>query len=115
MLYGSRSIQDFGCDLFIRFNVCVYIKLLIAVGFCPHQKLLEAKLKRVYIEGEQARKAGRNPFETVNTDGRDEELAEEDLEERTERADANMAALLEEEAKAAMTGRKRKKKSRRWA
>lgn len=74
---------------------------------------MEAKLKRVYHEGEQGRRAGRNPFEIMHADGREEEVAEEDLEELTERADANMAALLEEEAKAAIAGRKRKKKNRR--
>ncbi|GMH39508.1 hypothetical protein BSKO_07406 [Bryopsis sp. KO-2023] len=81
-------------------------------GKTTRQQLLEAKLKRVFLEGEAARKAGRDPFEVV-TDSKDEE-PEEDLEELAERADANMAALLEEEeAKAVAAKRKRKKKNRK--
>jgi hypothetical protein len=59
----------------------------------PPQKLLDAKLKRVYAEGAAAKAAGRNPL----ADAEDDEVdATVDLEAEQALADAAMAALLEE-------------------
>eukprot|EP00803_Ostreobium_quekettii_P005725 evm.model.scf_27.14 EVM.evm.TU.scf_27.14 scf_27:99754-108258(-) len=72
------------------------------------QKLLEAKLKRVYLEGELARKAGKNPMDVAP-----KEEPEEDLELISAIADANMAALLEEEAAEAAKKEKKREKKRK--
>lgn len=77
------------------------------------QKLLEAKLKRVYCEGEAAKRSGKSILSTtINSE--EEYKHGGDLDELVERAEANMAALLEEEAKSTTSGRARKKKNRRY-
>jgi len=81
------------------------------------QKLLEAKLRRVYMRGEAARRSDKECYEdSWSKEGNQDE----DYEEKLERADANMAALLEEEAAEAAavenkrsSGRKKKKQSDR--
>jgi hypothetical protein len=61
------------------------------------QKLLDAKLKRVFQEGSAARAAGRNPL----ADARDEDAGgSADLEAEAALADAAMAALLSSASKA---------------
>ena len=80
------------------------------------QRLLDAKLKRVFQEGATARAAGRNPLADAKDDDKDDEAA--DLEAEQALADAAMAALLEEvEAEAhdeaAKKNKKKKKKGKK--
>lgn len=76
------------------------------------QRLLDAKLKRVFQEGAAAKAAGRNPLADAKDDGEDDEAA--DLEAEQALADAAMAALLEEvEAEAEESAKKAKKKKKK--
>lgn len=73
------------------------------------QKLLDAKLKRVYQEGEQARACGRDPF--VGKASEESKAKAVDYEAEQAMADAAMQALLEEEeARAEGEARKAAKK-----
>lgn len=74
------------------------------------QRLLEARLKQKYQDGEAARKSERECFD----EAWDRETEhDDDYEEKLERADANMAALLEEEAAEAAAAENKKFSSRK--
>lgn len=84
-----------GLDIYTNYlsfvaNTCPSLLLLL-----PPQKLLDAKLRRVYQEGSAARAAGRNPLAEARDDDREDD-ATVDLEAEQALADAAMAALLEE-------------------
>lgn len=78
----------------------IYLQLAVTTNAIVLQKLVEAKLKRVYAEGSAAREAGQDPLQSAAEDSPAADApcnGSRVLDEASAaRADANMAALLAE-------------------